>query len=396
MGKGDAGDGDDKTLTKWNGSTKDLDDFDKKISRWCRKQRGAILGDQSWESSLPDIRRLHGTDWNNHCESVWECVDEKDSHMAKGLWEVPSGFWNEDRHTRRSVVGCMMGGVESLVEGSEALEVANLTMEKAWELRHHLLKQFGGAGEDVQARQDRHEAGVPTNPGGIAFPSSTGVPEKLRELESERVALFKLCPAGRRADHEWGKSTALVKIVMRRLRPTPCSECIKALLSEIKLRLEFRATVPVWSATTTTGRMETPPVSEQTTEDWDYRNYHDDWLPTWESLKSKLVSVHEEKQFQTPGGGSSSRKSSLPSMHVRAGSEGSCHQSFPSTFMPGGGVSPKGRCFGRGAFGYRKGDPGCPAGPGDWHDFCPPKFLEKVGKNKKKGINRWHVKSKEK
>ena len=36
---------------------------------------------------------------------------------------------------------------------------------------------------------------MPTNPGGIAFPAGTDVPEKLRELESERVALFKLCPA---------------------------------------------------------------------------------------------------------------------------------------------------------------------------------------------------------
>ena len=50
-------------------------------------------------------------------------------------------------------------------------------------------------------------------------------------------------------------------------------------------------------------------------------------------------------------------------------------------------MSPKVRCFGCGAFGHRKGDPGCPAGPDDWHDCCPPKFLEKVNKNKKKGVD---------
>ena len=33
---------------------------------------------------------------------------------------------------------------------------------------------------------------MPTNPGGIAFPSGTDVPEKLRELESERVALYQV------------------------------------------------------------------------------------------------------------------------------------------------------------------------------------------------------------
>ena len=95
MGKGDTGDGGDKTVTKWNGSTKDLDDFDKRIARWCRKQHGTILGNQLWENSLPDIRHLHGADWKNCCESVWEHINEKDSHVAKGLWEVPSGFWNK-------------------------------------------------------------------------------------------------------------------------------------------------------------------------------------------------------------------------------------------------------------------------------------------------------------
>jgi hypothetical protein len=94
MGKGDAGDGDDKTVKKWNGTTKDLDDFGKKkrIMRWCRKQHGAILGNNLWEKSLPDVR-LHGADWNSCCESVWECINDKDPHMAKGLWEVSSGFW---------------------------------------------------------------------------------------------------------------------------------------------------------------------------------------------------------------------------------------------------------------------------------------------------------------
>ena len=209
MGKNDAGDEDDKTVKKWNGSTKDLDDFDKKIARWCRKQYGTTLGNQLWEKSMPDLEDLHGDDWNSYCESVWECINEKDSHMAKGLWEVSSGFWNKQWHEKWRVkqYDRLYDRVESLVEGSAALEVANLTMENACNLRAHLLRQFGGAGEDIQARQERYEAGMPINPGGIAFPSGTVVPEKLRELESEMVALYKLCPASRRADYEWGKGT---------------------------------------------------------------------------------------------------------------------------------------------------------------------------------------------
>ena len=233
---------------------------------------------------------------------VWDAINDKDSHLAKGLWDVSSGFWNKEWHAkwRKKQYDKLLDKVEASVTENAALEVANLGMEKACDLRHHLLKQFGGAGEDIQARQERFEAGMPANAGGIAFPSGTVIPDKLRELESERVALWKLCPAGRRADYEWGKETTLVKIVMRHLRPTPYNEHIKALLSEIKLRLEFKANMPVWNAST--GVYDAAPdVSVKTTEDWDYRNYHDDWLPTWESLKSKLVSVYKEKQFQTPG-----------------------------------------------------------------------------------------------
>ena len=83
MGKNDAGEEDDKTIKKWNGSTNDLGDFDKKIARWYRKQHGATLGNQLWEKSLPDIEDPRGADWNSCCESVWECINEKDSHMAK-------------------------------------------------------------------------------------------------------------------------------------------------------------------------------------------------------------------------------------------------------------------------------------------------------------------------
>jgi len=213
-------------------------------------------------------------------------------------------------------------------------------MSKAHELRAHLFKQFGGAGEDIQARQERFEAGMPKNAGGIAFPAGTDVVEKLRELEAERVALYTLCPASRRVNYEYGKKSTLVKIVLRHLRPTAYNDCIKALLSEIKMRLEFKASIPVWNDLTE--KYETLPTAAQATEDWDYRNYHEDWLPEWEALKSKLVSVYKEKQFQTPGGKGSS--SSLPSMYMYAGSEH--QQQTPSMFMPGGGMNPKVRCFG--------------------------------------------------
>ena len=379
----DAGDENDKSVQRWDGNALKLDDFDKMIARWCRKQYGTILGNQLWENSLPDVQGLHGSYWNEYCESVWDVINDKDSHKAKGLWEVSSGFWNKEWHLkwRTKQYDKLFDKVEASVEHSASLEVANLGMSKAHELRAHLFKQFGGAGEDIQARQERFEAGMPKNAGGIAFPAGTDVVEKLRELEAERVALYTLCPASRRVNYEYGKKSTLVKIVLRHLRPTAYNDCIKALLSEIKMRLEFKASIPVWNDLTE--KYETLPTAAQATEDWDYRNYHEDWLPEWEALKSKLVSVYKEKQFQTPGGKGSS--SSLPSMYMYAGSEH--QQQTPSMFMPGGGMNPKVRCFGCGAHGHRKGDPGCPAGPEDWHDCCPPKFLEKAKKGKKKGVD---------
>ena len=67
----DAGDENDKSVQRWDGNALKLDDFDKRIARWCRKQYGTILGNQLWENSLPDVQGLHGSYWNEYCESVW-------------------------------------------------------------------------------------------------------------------------------------------------------------------------------------------------------------------------------------------------------------------------------------------------------------------------------------
>ena len=96
------------------------------------------------------------------------------------------------------------------------------------------------------------------------------------------------------------------------------------------------------------------------TEDWDYRNYSDDWLPSWIELKTKLISVYKQKQFSS----SSNKKAS---------------QQLPVMFTPGGGTFPKVRCFGCGELGHRRGDPECKAGPNDWADCAPAKFKTKFG-----------------
>ena len=132
------------------------------------------------------------------------------------------------------------------MKGSAALEVANLGMEKAQELRHHLMKQFGGAGEDLRARQEVFEAGMPKSPGAAAFPESVDMPEKLRELEAERCALYNLCPVKKRDPYEFGLKSTLVRIVLRHLRQTSYHETTKSLLQKIKMKQEMMAEIPKW------------------------------------------------------------------------------------------------------------------------------------------------------
>ena len=268
---------------------------------------------------------------------VWEAINEQDSHRAKGLWDVSSGFWQKSWHSkwRRKQHDRLCDKVEASVKDSAALEVANLGMDKAEDLRAHLFKQFGRAGEDVHARQERFEAGMPANAGGIPFYSGVDIVEKLRQLEAERVALYKLCPAGRKKDYEWGKESTLVKIVLRHLRPTEYSACVKSLVGDIKLKMDVKASIPVWNEET--GEYAVPERTGQNTEDWDYRNYHEDWLPKWADLKSKLVSEYKEKHFQNPGASKGKQGhhdgKQLPTMYM----PGTCYNGnsyHPTMFMP--------------------------------------------------------------
>jgi hypothetical protein len=59
------------------------------------------------------------------------------------------------------------------------LEVEALGMGDSPDLRKTLLKQFGGAGGDVRAREERCEAGVPDYAGAPVFPKNVHMENKL-------------------------------------------------------------------------------------------------------------------------------------------------------------------------------------------------------------------------
>ena len=252
-------------------------------------------------------------------------------------------------------------------------------MDNAPEIRRHLHKQFGGAGDDVRAREEAYEACMVEYPGAPGFPKNVNMENKLRMLQAERGKLLKLCKRDLRDTYEYGKETKLVKIVIRHLRGTEYHEVVEKLLQEVKIRKEVEARLPVRNPAT--GDLEMPPPisGDELTDDWDFRNFSDEWLPSWIQLKSKLVSHWKAKGFIKPNGGKGTGG--------KGGAAGG--QTLPVLLAPGVGANNRIRCFGCGEYGHRKGDPECKAGPDEWHESAPKSWQknkrQKGGKGGKGG-----------
>ena len=367
------GDDDDKEKNMWDGSAEGLEDFNKKIARWSRKKLGTTFGNHFWQDTLPDMDAMtSGADWNDYCEDVWECINETDPAKAKVLYDLTSGFWSQGWHVkwRRGQYDRIYDKVEASVKDMAALEVEALGMENAKDLRKHLFKQFGGAGDDIRAREEIYEAGMPATKDSPAFPSGVHMINKLRVLQAERVALLKLCTKDKRDTYEYGTEPKLVKIVLRHLRGSDYQETIEKLLQEVKLRKEFESKLPTVDQY---GVMSMPVVTDSViSEDWEFRNFSNDWLPSWTELKSKLVSKYKSAGFGKKKSGQE-KGATLPVMYV-----------------PGLGSSPNLRCFGCGEYGHRKADPSCKAGKDEWHESAPKKWQANKkprfgGKGKGKG-----------
>ena len=356
-------DSDDDSKTKFDGSTGKLSSFDKRMGRWCRQRYGTELGNKFWYNDMPDLGELHGEAFKTYCELVWDAIDDVNSAQAKSLYPIDSGFWEKKWHKRwiRKQFDRIYDKVESLCEGAAGLEVQTLGMERAPELRVHLHKQFGGSGDDVRAREERYEGAL----GG--FPHGGDMEEWLRKLQAERVELYEMCKPSKRDEYEYGKSVKLVKIVLKALKATEYKPVVDSLIQEIKIKKNLEMRLPVANAMTGVLELPTNKTEGEINDDWDYRNYNDDWLPTWGDLKSKLISVYKDhvfaKQDASQNGG-------------RRGHQG---KQIPSMLTPGFGTHPKPQqCFGCGEYGHRRGDAACKAGPNAWADCAPARFKAKV------------------
>ena len=368
MASGKESDGDSKHASgRFEGSPGELDDFDKKVGRWCRKKYGTELGNKFWVNDMPDLGALHGESFRIYCELVWDSIDDSNSTQAKGLYPMDSGFWDKKWQKKwiRKQFDRIFDKVESLCTGAAGLEVQTLGMENAPELRAHLHRQFGGSGDDVRAREEKFEGAL----GG--FPRGCDMEVKLRELQAERVALFKMCKPSKRVDYEYGSSVKLVKIVLKALKGTDYKPVVDSLIQEIKIKRNLEMRLPVANPMTGVLELPTGKTNGEVIGDWDYRNYNDDWLPTWGDLKSKLISAYKDAVFA---------KEAVVKTGSRQGHQG---KQIPSMLNPGFGTSPKVvQCFGCGEYGHRRGDPVCKAGPNAWSDNAPAKYKAKITGNR--------------
>jgi hypothetical protein len=130
------------------------------------------------------------------------------------------------------------------------------------------------------------------------FYKGVNVPNKLRELAAERTAPWKMCAEDKRGVCEWGKEKSLVKIDMKHTRSTEHEPCVGALLQEIKIQKQVAKSVPKMNAAGTGLVMPDPTEMAVSTGDWEFRNYSDAWLPSWEQLRAKLVATCKSKQFR--------------------------------------------------------------------------------------------------
>ena len=329
---------------------KDFITFEKSIGRWCRSKYGTSIGDKLWRNEMPVLAGMGYAEQVAHFQEVWEGIDATNSTRAKHLYDNPA-FWTNAWHEKWRIGAWdrIFDYVDGKTDGQASMEVTDVGMSKASTLRRHLTKQFGGSGEDVRARELRFQNGMPRSQGEAPFYPGVNTQNKLRELAAERTALWKMCAEDKRALYEWGKEVSLVKIVMKYIRGTEYEPCVEALLQEIKIQKQVAKSVPTVNAAGTGLVMPDASTMELSTDDWEFRNYSDAWLPSWDQLRTKLVSTYKTIEFrkeeslqssggQAVGGKNNNNQRKLPTMLVKE--VRSAVREAVAMIVPGFGTAP--------------------------------------------------------
>ena len=81
-----------KKNKRWDGATNQLEAFDKKVGRWCRRKYGTEVGDLLWSNEIPDFAALFNPDFREYCEKVWDGINDVSYTQGKALRPNTSGF----------------------------------------------------------------------------------------------------------------------------------------------------------------------------------------------------------------------------------------------------------------------------------------------------------------
>ena len=374
----------DITFTGMGGKTP-FGEFDKFMFRYMRMRYGQAIGEGLWKSDLPTIEgpgRINNQLFKAHCYEVLDSVAIYNPAQVKILSPDGTPFWTrewqtkwrKEQYVRLYDVTCMK------CKGQALLAVEQLGIDNADTIRKSLKKQFGGASEDVKYREEIFESGMPDK-GKRPFPKGIDIEAKLRQLYKEWQELVQLCPEENKATYQYAKESELVKICLKHLRHTEYDQTVKELLNDIKFdRKLARAVIG--------GNVDD--LEDANMEDWEYRNYKDDWVPSFEKLREKLVSHFKEMKYhKNHHPEDNGEQKSLPALITKS----VLKKAVTALLAPGFGQAPRNRfqnttynnnkpqpkCWACGLVGHKSGDPTCKAEAGAIHKSAPAKAKRKHG-----------------
>lgn len=98
-------------------------------------------------------------------------------------------------------------------------------------------------------------------------------------------------------------------MIIKHLQQTEYAKTIKELLQEMKVERMVKRRIEGAG----NGNGNDNETDEVDIDDWEHRNYQDSWLPTFERLKTKLISHYKERKFQSSQDRGGDNGRSLPS-----------------------------------------------------------------------------------
>ena len=226
---------------QYDGAPEDWERFHSKVGRHARK-RLSTLGDKFWMGTLPDLDELSTEDFTEHCEEVWDVIEERDSTRASRLYGRSSGFWTVKWQVRWRAreYQLLYDYVEARCTGTAESEMKSYSSNDHDRLRAKLFKQFGqGMEDDVHERERHYDAGMPDR-GKVAFVPGADMRAKLRQLINEKHYFFTMCKKANRKDYVYCHDKKLVRIILDHI-DAAYAEDISRLLATASLARQIEA-----------------------------------------------------------------------------------------------------------------------------------------------------------